>query len=147
MMTLPTRAALRQNRLPRYHEYKPCARCWQTTARIANARNGHSCLSGETKAYPYPFRSKARLSRSHWMQAASLLPAEGLCHTPMDHVQAPDPCPSGEWIPRAHVGLKTWVPPAKGLNASQGGLGPAHRGPGRMRGCQGPAHGGPDSWR
>jgi hypothetical protein len=39
------------------------------------------------------------------MRTMSLFLAEGFCHVPMSHVVAPDPYPSGEWGPRAHVGL------------------------------------------
>jgi hypothetical protein len=66
---------------------------------------------------------------------------------PMGHVAAPDPCPSGEWGPRAHAGLKTWALPAGGLNARQGGPRPAHRGLDDIRGGSGPAHRGLDDIR
>jgi hypothetical protein len=40
----------------------------------------------------------------------SLLPVEGLCHTPSGHVEALDLCLSEEWGPISCVGLKTWAP-------------------------------------
>lgn len=62
--------------------YKACALHWHATACIDNTRSGHPCLHGLTKACPCLVRSRARLDSSHWMQATSLLLAEGLCYAP-----------------------------------------------------------------
>jgi hypothetical protein len=65
---------------------------------------------------------------------------------PTGHVAALDPYLSGERGPRAHAGLKSWDPLAKGPDVKRGGPEPSY-GVSSIRRGQGPAYGGPDDIR
>lgn len=69
-----------------------------------------------------------------------MLLAEGLCHAPIGHIAALDPCPSEERGPRALAGLKSW-PPYRESSGTRGSPRPTRGGPASIHGGSRPTGG------